>query len=239
MQATLERIEHPLPGSRLAGSGFPGRSDAETALTPYESRLFSLDQRVRLKGGHPSRRAPVAGRAYVAGVALSERAGSQVTVAIGEVGPDSTLAIVQHYRWTQESPGGLGPRLLHLLGDLWGCRQGAIQEVGGTELLARQLRQQLDPLVVESVPLAGQGRLGLGLLAALNADLVNMYAQDGSSHWQEFWAQIVRARARRSEGGALEFYVEPSTDDDGFLISLALAVKAAGAFRPVTHAVPA
>lgn len=260
MQATLEKMEHPLRAGRPAGAGFPDRFEPETAQAPHDGRLFSLEQRARLRGRHPRRTGPVAGRTYVAGVDLSGRTGPEarrlarlvapwgapVTITIGEVGPDPALSIVQHYRWAQEPPWVQAPRLLHLLGGLWGCRRIAVEGLGEGELLGRLLRRQLAPTVVEPLPPTGQGRLrlGLGLLAALDAGRVEMHAHDGSDHWQEFWAQIVRARARRGDGGAFDFYVEPSTGDDGFLMSLALAVEAARALqsaasRRAAEAVPA
>ena len=74
---------------------------------------------------------------------------------------------------------------------------------------------------------APRSAMGLGLLTAVDGSRVTMYADDSSAEHREFWAQAVRARVRTTEGGAPDFYVEPSTGDEGFLRSLALAVEAA------------
>jgi hypothetical protein len=81
---------------------------------------------------------------------------------------------------------------------------------------------------IEVTGLYGRQRTELcaRLLHAVDAGLVKVYAQDGSRESTEFWAQIVRAQVRARGDGSLEF-PQDAASDDGYLMSLALALEAA------------
>ena len=236
--------------------------EGPTLLKPIavNGRLFSLEQRARMKGGHPRQRQPEAGRMYVAGVALPKRDSTRlrpfrgamgfdqepVTVTIAEMGPTvrgTTLRVVEHFRWPQEPNSAMIAGLRQTLWEVWDCSQVLVSGANGGD----RVLSVLPPDPATGVALVGEARtmpaLGPDLLAAVNAGLVTMYTDDGSPEHQEFWAQAVRARSRSTEAGALEFYVEPSTGDDGFLTSLALAVQAAGpvssSYAAIAEPIPA
>ena len=55
---------------------------------------------------------------------------------------------------------------------------------------------------------------------------------DGSVHAQEFWYQMEKAKSIFRLSQTMNFFVEPSEGHDDFLMSLALVVQAAKAYRP-------
>ena len=207
-----------------------------SAPVPRDGRFFTLEQRALMKGEHLRRREPALDRTYVAGVALPRRRepgllAEPVTITIVEMQPwdrEAALHIVQHVRWAQEAQGALIPRLKDLLWGVWGCQKVVINGAASGQRVLSVMEPDplhgVTQLVGEATSRAGQG---LALLAAVGAGRVKMYADDGSAEHREFWAQAVRARSHRIEGEILDFYVEPSTGDDGVLMSLALAVGAA------------
>ena len=151
-----------------------------------------------------------------------------VTVSVAEIEPGDSLRIVEHYRWAQQPDGALIARLHEVLWGLWGCRKVLVDGVvAGDRVLSVLPPQPSDGSVQLVGDAAPRSAMGLGLLTAVDGSRVTMYADDSSAEHREFWAQAVRARVRTTEGGAPDFYVEPSTGDEGFLRSLALAVEAA------------
>jgi len=175
-----------------------------TLVQAQTQRLFTLEQRAGLKGRHPRLSAPSPGAVYVAAVALptgAQRSPFPTTVAVGEVQPNGAqqrLHIVHHVR----APAGdaLHASLACVVA-AWGCQAVA-------------------------VPGAAPRGTANALVAAVAAGGVAMYRDDGSADYQEFWAQIVRARM---DGAGLfaRLFVEPATGDDGYLNSMALLVEAA------------
>jgi len=79
---------------------------------------------------------------------------------------------------------------------------------------------------------ASKSDLGYGLLAAINGGRARMYADDASAEWREFWAQAHAARYALAPGQRLNFFVPISAGHDDYLISLALAVRAAAHGSP-------
>ena len=235
---------------RAGNWGLAGMGLAEASKTAGAAggRFFTLEQRARMKGGHLRQQKPAPGKMYMAGVALPrhhqrqtshlsrlvELMAEPVTVSVAEIEPGDSLRIVEHYRWAQQPDGALIARLNEVLWGLWGCRKVLVDGVaGGDRVLSILPPHPSDgsvQLVGEAAP---RSAMGLGLLTAVDGGRVTMYADDGSAKHREFWAQAVRARVRTAEGGPPDFYVEPSTGDDGFLRSLALAVEAARAAQAI------
>ena len=223
---------------------FPTRATAHVptqaagrAYAPRTGRLFSLGQRGLLKGDHPRRRGPAAGRAYVAGVALPpgssvsrlSQVWDRVTVTIGELDlrdPQPVLHVVEHYRWPLGAVDAGFHGIERQLAADWNCRRIVVGEPSTTGRSKTRGAVELLSLAPGS-----KSRLALGLLQTASAARIKMYASDGSQEQQEFWAQAVKAQARYGPDGSLDFFVEHSTGGDGFLLSLALVTEAARALR--------
>ena len=205
---------------------FPSQA-APTASTRPDGRLFSLAQRLALKGSHPRRRTPEPGRRYVAGAALatssasaggSRLSGRPLTITVGELHGPGSVHIVHHERW-MPGPGPSGPA--GLAADLevrWRCQVLALDE---RAFPGRAFDLGEMPLSPRRSVLAST------LLRYADGGLLAMYADDGSAEHREFWAQVVRGRVERRAGYDLRFYVEPSTGDESLLVGLALVAHAA------------
>lgn len=196
------------------------------------NRLFTLEQRNSLKGHHIRQHVRTAGRRYAAGVAVPESlAGAQatkpavypqaVTAAIAEI-EGGAIRIIEHVRW--QRPQASLAKVLDTLGTGWACH---VVMVSGPISSAsvpcwRVRRGSQDALVGD-----GLLRLDLGrdLLETMNRNGVHVYAEDASSESTGFWSQVIRAR-RIGQGDEFRVYVEPK-GDDGYLVSLALAIEAA------------
>ena len=74
--------------------------------------------------------------------------------------------------------------------------------------------------------------LGFNLLAVINSGRLKMYSGDGSVEYQEFWAEMERAKSQYRPSQTMNFYVDPAQGHDDFLMSLALLVEAAGQYVP-------
>ena len=59
-----------------------------------------------------------------------------------------------------------------------------------------------------------------------------MYAADGSAEWAEFWRQMELARVAYRSGRTMNFFVDPASGHDDYLMSLALVVEAARDLEP-------
>jgi hypothetical protein len=59
-----------------------------------------------------------------------------------------------------------------------------------------------------------------------------MYRSDGSPEAQEFWLEMEKAKSQYRPNQTMSFYVDPSLGHDDFLMSLALALKAANNYTP-------
>jgi hypothetical protein len=70
-----------------------------------------------------------------------------------------------------------------------------------------------------------KSEMGFGLLAAVNAGRLKMYAGDGSPESAEFWSQLEHARAHYRPYQTVNFYVDPSDGHDDYLMSLALVME--------------
>ncbi|MCH8346519.1 MAG: hypothetical protein IIC87_06270, partial [Chloroflexi bacterium] len=113
-------------------------------------------------------------------------------------------------------------------------RRVTVDATGLGETLARLLARTLGPSVVRPLRLSAESksRLGYDLLAAVNGGRLKMYAADGSAEWAEFWRQMELARVAYRSGRTMNFFVDPASGHDDYLMSLALVVEAARDLDP-------
>jgi phage FluMu gp28-like protein len=215
-----------------------------------EGRLFNGSQRAQLQGIHPRRHEPAAGETYVAGLDIGGQAfgsdgGSRhdaTVLTIARAGPpaeaalvrEPRLEVVEHLAFSGEPHDALFARIADLLGRVWRVRRLSVDATGLGETLARLLVRALGDDVVRPVRFSveSKSRLGYGLLAAVNGGRARMYAADGSREYRAFWQEIEAARVAYRPNQAMNFYVAPADGHDDYLVSLALAVDAAGDFDP-------
>ena len=59
-----------------------------------------------------------------------------------------------------------------------------------------------------------------------------MYTAENSLQYQEFWFEMEKAKSHYRANQTLNFYVDPSTGNDDYLMSLALLVQAVNLYSP-------
>ena len=165
----------------------------------------------------------------------AERGGRDSTVVtIGEVEYRSradapVVRVVEHYRWTGEPHHALTGSLVDLLQRRWRCRRVVVDATGlGTGIasgLVRAMGGAVEPFVFTA---GSKSTLGFELLAAVNSGRLSAYAGDGSAEHVEFRREMELAQARYRVNQTMDFFVEASRGHDDYLMSLALAVRAAG-----------
>ena len=144
------------------------------------------------------------------------------------------LEVVEHLTVAGEKHDELFVRLADVLGRVWRVRRVTVDATGLGETLARLLARTLGPSVVRPLRLSteSKSRLGYNLLAAVNGGRLKMYAADGSAEWAEFWRQMELARVAYRSGRTMNFFVDPASGHDDYLMSLALVVEAARDLDP-------
>lgn len=211
----------------------------DAPATMRTGRLFSLEQRRRLRGVHPRLTRPSPLLTYVAGIiapplsspvaSLAHLRGAEAIATIGEIDlrqPQPVLRIVAHLRQRDDAAHGVMNALLHNLGHAWGCQRILI---GGPRLVPDDAL----PLTASAVDLtsAERAHLTLSLLRAIGASRVSVYAPNADEANSAFWAEIVRAEARIMIPTTRTItphvpHIDP-LDYRGYITSLALAVEAA------------
>jgi hypothetical protein len=211
-------------------------------------------QVAQLQGTHSRRHHPDGKRIYVAGIDLAGEAeegedaalralkprqdSTVVTIAELEFTPDRGpdvwlpypgIKIVEHYWWTGKPHTSLYPQLVDVLKNVWGVKRAVVDATGVGAGVASFLSGALGKSVVTPFIFTqpSKSRLGFELLAAINSGRVKMYARDGSEDFREFWFEITKARSSYRANQTMNYYVDPSTGHDDFLISLSLLVEAA------------
>lgn len=219
-----------------------------------QARFLSATQLALLQGEHTRLTKPRAGKSYVASVdvagedeeahdaalrALKPRKDSTVvTVAEVEAAPmevgaplqEMRMKVVQHYWWTGRRHRDLFPELVTLLRDLWKCRAVVVDATGIGAGVASFLVAALGERVVTPFVFTAPSKseLAYGLLGAINSGRVQMYADDGSEEYREFWHQAQAADYSVGANQAMSFYVPPERGHDDFLVGLALLAHAGG-----------
>lgn len=174
------------------------------------SRLFSLNQRRNMQGGHERQSAPEPGRRYAASIVVGRPSAPggapTATVTIGELPIDGgPLLVVNHARSEIEGPHGLAA-LVASVERTWGC--DAVPFTDGPEArsgLAETLRNAAD------------------------GGSVQVYRQDHSQERHNFEAQVVGARARTGDG---RFTLDHGPKDDAYVVGLGLLLRAAEQIAP-------
>ncbi|MBE0431729.1 MAG: hypothetical protein IBX67_07870, partial [Dehalococcoidia bacterium] len=216
---------------------------------------FLSRQQIALMLGDHERRSQPAGKAiYVAGIDLAGEyeqamAGPECPVHEGAKGRDSTvitiaevdaaspsqplLRVVEQYRWTGTPHAQLHAQMADILKNVWNCRRIVVDATGIGQPVASFLRHELGSRVVPMVITSkSKSDLGFELLSCVNSGRLKLYRQDGCGEYEETMFELERARAQYRPNRTMSFYVDPSDGHDDFLVSLALAVHAAGAIRP-------
>jgi hypothetical protein len=148
------------------------------------------------------------------------------------------LRIVEQLAWRGTAHDRLLAELTPLIAQVWRPDALAIDATGVGEGIAAALQARLAALrggrtrvlryrITEQV----KSRLGFGLLAVAGGRL-RCYAPDGSPECREFWTQVTNARATYKPNRLMSFGVDPARGHDDYLMSLALAVEAAGFAQP-------
>ena len=223
--------------------------------------LLSRQQQAWLQGDHPRLHRPDSGGVYVAGIDLAgesesyagtpmddallrvrepRRDSTVVTIArldyshVSELLPDPQIQVVEHLWWTGRNHASLVGELAGLLRETWRCRRVAVDATGIGAGVASMLERLLGSAVTRpyTFTTASKSRLGYALLAAVNAQRLKLYAQDGSSEYREFWHEIQHAQGEYRRNLTMSFYVHPRNGHDDFLASLALVAEAASLYSP-------
>lgn len=215
------------------------------------SGFLSRDMLALLQGSHARLSAPEPGGRYIAGIDIAGEAeeaygealdsrprqdSTVVTIAgIADGGQERQprINIVEHYCWTGHPHSQLHSKLVGLLGSLWRCSKIVVDATGIGQPVASFLKAGLGSRVEAfTFSAASKSELGFELLAAISSGRVKMYKSDGSTECSRFWNEMGQARANYNAGRKLNFYVKRAHGHDDFLMSLALAVRAAGAWAP-------
>jgi hypothetical protein len=218
--------------------------------------FFSETQLALLLGEHARQRVPGAGTHYVAGVDLAgadEQADDELLIApagrrdstvvtvcavrwesVAGLVPEPWLEVVDHLSWTNVPHRSLYERLLAVVRDHWHCQRVVVDATGVGAGIAGFLVSALGRQVVEGFQFSATSKseLGYALLGAINGARLRMYADDGSAEWRELWSQARAARYALAAGQRLSFFVPPSAGHDDYIMSMALAVRAASLGAP-------
>ncbi|ADJ26566.1 conserved hypothetical protein [Dehalogenimonas lykanthroporepellens BL-DC-9] len=213
------------------------------ALLPLEAGdgLFTDTHLMAMSGEYPRLRLPRPGDNYVGGLDLGGDAGagadsSVLTVAAvtPEPGGEPRLRVVNHFAWTGLPGGALIPRVLEVV-RAWKLRRLAVDATGLGQPLAGMLRRSLGSRIVSFVfTRKTKSELGYQLLASVGTGRLELYARDSSPESVECWRQLETAEAEYRADRTMNFFVNPATGHDDYLISLALVLKAAECYRPRT-----
>jgi len=221
-------------------------------------RLFDEATLAQIQGAHARLRSPFPGERYVAGLDLAgpnlagpelavsgaagatgsgsrDRDWSVLTIARVRTGPHgladlSLVEVVEHEAWRGVATEALVASVADRLQRVWRVGRVAVDATGVGAPMADLLSARLGRGRLEAVTFTAErkSRLGFGLLAAAHSGRLRLYAADGSPEYAECRRQLGWARAEYRESGAMRFDVDPARGHDDYLMSLALAVHAAG-----------
>jgi Terminase RNaseH-like domain len=216
---------------------------------PGAGRLLGTNQLALLQGAHRALEAPIAGETYVAGLdvggedanGFADRSPERVfdhdatVLTIARVLPVETEAgehaieVVRHYAWSGAPHTALHASLVALVKE-WRVRRLAVDATGIGEPVAAFLAAALGKNRVQARKLTAESKssLGYGLLEAINTGRLRLYA-GAESELVECRRQLERCRAAYRANQSLSFHVDASDGHDDYVVSLALAVAAAGA----------
>jgi hypothetical protein len=210
-------------------------------------RLFDAATLAQIEGAHDRLSAPRAGERYVAGLDLAgpaldgrtspDRDWTVLTIArvhrapsLAGTVPLPVIEVVEHQAWQGAATEPLLQTLADRLRRVWRIGRVAVDATGLGAPVADLLAGALGRGVVDPVVFTGErkSRLGYALLAAAHAGRLRLYRSDGSAERAACRSQLALARAAYGAGHAMQFDVDPAEGHDDYLMSLALAVHAAG-----------
>jgi hypothetical protein len=215
-------------------------------------RLFSSEQRRRLRGSHDRLRAPDPDRQYVAGIDIAgedENAEDAVAralvpkrdstvITIAELGRDAngngTATVVDHVWWTGRDLQRQYDDLLRLWAH-WRFARVVVDASGigaaFASFLASRFGERVEELVF-SAP--AKSKLAYDTLAMINTGRVAVYRDDHSPESGQLWREVHACRYWLRANDTLAWGVPPAECHDDFVISLALCCRAADtSFLPV------
>lgn len=215
-------------------------------------RLFSPQLLERMHGTHAREDRPAEYTTYVAGVDIAGvvLAGGlsndhrilnehdETVITIGEArhdGRQTHLRVVDHIHWRGLSHSDGYGRMLNLLRDHWNVRYVSVDGTGVgagvASFLANAMGDRVDPVIFTA---RGKSELGFALLGAAETGRVTMYAGEGDT-LREFWSQMAATKYKVKPSEEMEFSVPERDGHDDFVVSLALAVRAAESASPYPH----
>ncbi|HEV3311682.1 MAG TPA: hypothetical protein VG815_14315, partial [Chloroflexota bacterium] len=206
----------------------------------------------KLRGSHTRRIVSAEGETYVAGIDIAGQVSDaglglaarmlnrqdETVITIATVHFESqpeqsrlpSIKIVEHYRWRGLSHAEQYDRIEKLLTEIWNVARVSVDATGVgagvTSFLLRAMPSRLDPVVFT---VKSKSDLGFALLAAAETGRLSMYQTDGGENSTEFWKQLRLTQYRLRGSEEMDFSVPASDGHDDFVMSLALAVRAAEA----------
>lgn len=207
--------------------------------------LLSSTLRRSLQGAHLRRSSPQPGKAYIASVRVVRRTpvtrlqGNTILSGLGETlvvtiaerestplrhsGP--TLRVVEHRWWQSRGLSHESAPLVHLLRNVWKCRQVVVEVADEVPELAALLRQTLGASIVETVEesAAIDSQTVLEFLAAAGSDRLKVYVPNGSREHRALWYELDSAQAQYQDDGSVA--LEMSGPADGLLRGLLLLLE--------------
>lgn len=217
--------------------------------------FLSAQQRAQLQGHHSRKHEADKGKIYVAGIDLAgeaeaiddqqlralkpRRDSTVITIVeldysvVDQIRKQPCVNIVEHYRWTGARHTELYQQMVDLLKRTWGCKKIVVDATGVGQPVASFLQQALGSRVVPFTFTAqSKSKIGFNLIAGINSGRLKMYAPDNSPEYQEFWAEMEKAKSQYRANQTMNFFVDPAQGHDDFLISLALTLEAANTYNP-------
>lgn len=213
-------------------------------------RLFSVEQRAALRGWHRRVQSPEADRAYVAGIdvagedeqpddalsrLLAPRKDSTV-ITIAEIHRASDgqpiARVVDHLWWTgRDQVWQYGA--ISRLWERWRFTRVVVDAsgigAGLADFLAARYPDRLEKFTFSQ---PSKSKLGYAMLAMINTGRLSVYAEDGSAEIRELWYEIERTRYSLAANEIITWHVPESEGHDDFVVSLALAARAAEMTAP-------
>jgi hypothetical protein len=213
-------------------------------------RLFSDEQRRRLRGPHERERTPRAGATYIAGIDIAgqdEDAEDAVARALKPKRDSTVITIAQLQR------DGAGRPAARVVEHVWWTGRDHTWQLEGLETLWREwhfarvcvdasgigyglahfLEQRFGERV-ESVTFTQpvKSTLAYTMLGMINTGRLTLYAPDGSAESRQCWWEIEHTRYHLKAGETLAWSVPAHEGHDDFVVSLALCARAAESAVP-------
>jgi hypothetical protein len=208
-------------------------------------RLFSNEQRQRLRGSHDRLLAPDPERQYVAGIDIAgedENAEDAVAralvpkrdstvITIAELALDETgngvATVVDHVWWTGRDLQRQYDDLLRLWAH-WRFTRVVVDASGIGAAFASFLSSRFGERVEELVFTApAKSKLAYDMLAMINTGRASVYGDELSPESRQFWEEVRACRYWLRANDTIAWGVPPSEGHDDFVISLALCCRAA------------